>query len=381
MNHKRWMSLTAALLAILLMIPSIGLGEITDEFANHQFQARKVVGGAVVISRDGEILYETAYGFKNGRRTEPVTLNTCFRIASVTKLVTAVGVVKLCEEQGKDYDMPLEDLMGRRVVSPYYPDEPITLRQVLTHTTGIRPILHYHPNWEILTPNNNDVFDSAIRPGTKYVYSNMNGGLLGGVVEGLSGQSLNTYMKESVFGPLGINAAYHASLLPDGNDISQRLKKNGGVAGTVEKALADADLYEDFCDPGNHTGYSVGGLYISARGLNALLTELCLNARGMESKVLTPGTVAKMMEPQNFEGSSVSTDAEYTLGLARVFNMPGGTWYGHQGRYDGLSANAYFQPDTGLCVTVIANGYDGMAIDHVVSIARKFMEEAQGYLQ
>ena len=68
------------------------------------------------------------------------------------------------------------------------------------------------------------------------------------------------------------------------------------------------------------------------------------------------------------------------LAMARVENMPGGTWYGHQGRMKGLSSNIYFQPDTGLSIAVIANGYEAQSVDGVVSIARVFMEKAQELL-
>lgn len=364
---------------LVLMLPVVTcVAEITDDFAVHQFEARKVIGGAVIVSRDGKILYSMTYGYKNASKTDPVTLDTCFRLASVTKLVTAVGLVMLCEENSIDYDSPVGDLIGRKVINPAFPDQPLTVRQVLTHTTGIKQMYHYHPNWELLGAKN-DVFLPKAAPGARYSYANLNGGLMGAMIEALSGKSLNTAMRERVFDPLGMNAAYHPGLLKDTSDMSNRLKKDGTVMRSANAELDTLDAYEDFCDPQNHSEYSVGDLYASVRALDALMTELCLNARGEATSVLPAGTVLKMMEPQDFEGSSVLVDGEYSLGLARVFGMTGGTWYGHQGCYDGLTANAYFQPDTGLCVTVIANGYEGQSINGVVTIARAFMEEAQTY--
>ena len=62
-------------------------------------------------------------------------------------------------------------------------------------------------------------------------------------------------------------------------------------------------------------------------------------------------------------------------------DLPGGTWYGHQGMWQGLTSNAYFQPDTGLCVVVFANGYSAKTEDNIVTLARAFMEKAQEFVQ
>ena len=87
-----------------------------------------------------------------------------------------------------------------------------------------------------------------------------------------------------------------------------------------------------------------------------------------------------MAEQHLIAGSSVKAESPYGLCLNRVEGLPGGTWYGHQGRWQGLSSNAYFQPDTGLCVVVFANGYSAKTVDGVVSIALAFMEKAQEFL-
>lgn len=363
-------------LILILLVAGVGRAENPtdpDAFVDRLFQVRRVIGGTVIVSRDGEVLYTREYGFKELDAKNPVTLDTCYRIASVTKLVSAVGLVQLLEEQGLSPDTPLRDILKRNVVNPAYPDQPITVRQVLTHTSGLKQQMRYHPNWEILNKYNDRYFTEKTKPGTRYIYANLNGGLIGAMIEALSGESVNTYMREHVFDPLGINAAYQPGLLPDKSDIANRLGKNGRIQEGVDAQIEHYADYEDFCDPDNHTDYTVGQLYISARGLDALLTMLCGNARGLREDVLPAGTVADMTRPQNFEGSSVSVDKRYVLGMERLTDLPGGNWYGHQGMMDGLTSDAYFQPDTGLCVTVIANGYKAYTTDGVASIAREVM--------
>ena len=77
-----------------------------NEYVADRFRARKVVGGAVVIARNGEVLYANAYGHRNATKKELTTLDTCFRIASVTKLVSAVGLMQLIEERASTWKPP-----------------------------------------------------------------------------------------------------------------------------------------------------------------------------------------------------------------------------------------------------------------------------------
>lgn len=368
-----------AIMLLLALLPALCLAELTEEYAHARFRGREIVGGAVIISRNGEILFSSAYGYKNAGKNKPVTLDTCFRIASVTKLVSAVGLMKLIEEKGISLDTPVKDIVGFQVVNPAFPDQPITIRQVLSHTSGFNQTQYYFPNWEALKPDNR-YFSKKIAPGTQYSYANLNGGLIGAMIEALSGQSVHDYMQENVFLPLGINAAYHPGMLPDSSDVSDRLSKEGRTVQTASKAIARVDEYSDGCDPRAHTNITSGNLWISANGLNRIISMLQMGGELDGVRILQPETVQLMMQPQHLiPASSVTAESPYGLCMYREENMPGGTWYGHQGRYDGLSSNIYFQPDTGLTVTVIANGYSPHAKDDIVTIARTFMEEAQQY--
>ena len=355
--------------------------EQMDEYVSARFRARKVVGGAVIIARDGEILYSYDYGYHTQAKRAVVTLDTCFRIASVTKLVSAVGLMQLIEEKGIDLDTPVKNIVGFNVVNPAFPEDTITIRQVMSHTSSLVQTQYYHPNWDTLKPNNK-YFSQTVRPGTEYAYSNLNGGLFGAMIEALSGQSVNTYMQENVFGPLGVNAAYHCALLPDQSDISPQLGKNGKIAKGVSVSMKEFGEFDNTCNPRENTNKTSGGLYISANGLIRIISMLQRGGELDGVRILQPETVQLMMQDQHtLEGSSVKADSPYGLAMYRVKGMPGGTWYGHQGMMQGLTSNVYFQPDTGLSIAVIANGYSPQQIDHIVSITRNFMEKAQELLQ
>ena len=171
--------------------------------ATQVFKNAKVRSGVLIVGKYGAPLVQTAYGVRN-RAKDPVTLNTQFRVASVTKLVTAIGLMRLWDAGLFDLDAPLSDYLPMPVVNPAWPTQEVTARQILSHTSSIRQGMRYHPTWESLDVNNN-YFDKAVEPGSKYQYANLNGGLAGSLIEALSGLSVNSCMKAVLFDPLFIS--------------------------------------------------------------------------------------------------------------------------------------------------------------------------------
>lgn len=370
--------LVALLLAAAMLLPGLARAEdLTAEWMEHAFRSRDIVGGAVVVSRYGEPVFTYAYGSKSASRMEPVTLDTCFRVASVTKMVTAVGVMKLYERGAFALDDPISDLLPFRVVNSAFKNDPITVRQILSHTSGVIQSQHTGIDWDYVSQRNTEhLFLRYARPGTRYHYSNINGSLFGALIEAVSGQSLNTFMRENVFDPLGMNAAYDPTLLPDPSDISNQMSKSGTNILSPSRMLERSN-YEDTCDPMAHLQYSVGGLYASARGLDRIGAMLCEEGRLNGARVLNPGTVRLMQADQRFfPGSSVTCVSEYGLGIRRFEDSHGNTWYGHQGIKDGLSSDVFYLPDKGLSVTVIANGYTQQKLNDLVAIASLTIDRA-----
>ncbi len=371
-----------ALLLMLLFVlgMSAAMGDETetlDDWAAARFRERNIVGGAVVIMKDGEVLYSYDYGYKKASKREEVTLDTCFHAASVTKMVSAVGLMQLLEDYDIPLDTPVKEIVDIPLVNPAFPDADITIRQVLSHTSSFMQNHYLTPDWTKIGKHNG-YFSTENAPGTAYEYANMNGGLIGAMIEAISGKSVNEYMQRRVFVPLKINAAYHAALLPDPTDVSDQLQKNGKTFRTAEKEFETFKDYDDSCFPALHTDITSGSLYISVNGL-VRIVQLLQNGGELEGvRLLTEDSVKLMMSPQHLvEGSSVTGESPYGLCITTVDDLPGGTWYGHQGMWQGLSSNAYFQPDTGLCIAVIANGYNANKKSGVATIARAFMEKAQ----
>jgi len=365
-----------ALLMFLSVMPAALADGLTPEWMEREFKARHIVGGVVVVSRYGETVFSYCYGTKTNRGTDRVTPDTVFRVASVTKLVSTVGLMQLYDQGYFRMDDSLSDLLPFPVINTEYPDEPITVRQLLSHTTGILATARPQSNWGYLSRHSSaTMFRQHTPPGTRFIYSNANGGMVGGLIEALIGQSVNTYMRQNIFAPLGVNAAYTARLLPDRSDIANELKQDGSIARSVEGQLNQD--YEDTCDPAAHLSYTVGGLHISANGLNRIGMMLCNEGFLDGKRILRPDTVYMMQQdPRSFPGSTVHTEGRYTVGMQRVEDGYGNIWYGHQGMFSGLTSDMFYQPEHGLVVTVIANGYQGLKDGVLVSLALRTMDKS-----
>ena len=373
---RRVRRLAALLLALLALCPAAPADGSPEAWAEARFRGCGAFSGAVIITRGSETLLSYAFGYEETNRLRPATVDTCYRIASVTKMVSAIGLMRLYEQGLFDLDAPLADLLPFRVTNPEYPRRPVTARQTLSHTSGFDSVSAYHPNWEALLPGNR-YFLPGTAPGTVYAYANMNGGLTGALIEALTGESVETYMQEQVFAPLGVTASYHAGLLPEGTGLSARLDTLGRTTASPAAQRRGAETFDLTADPREHTDITVGRLVISASGLSRIVRMLLNRGRLGGVTVLQRATVRLMERDQaGIRGSSVSASSPYGLGLCRVEDLPGGVWYGHQGMLEGLSADAFYQPDTGLTCVVIANGCRPKRVNGLTRLARRFMAYA-----
>ncbi len=308
--------------------------------------------GTLVLSRDGETFLNWSFG-----GADP---DTCFRIASVTKWVTAIGLMTLYDRGLMDLDRDVSEYLPFRVRNPAWTGTPITARMLLSHTSSLSPDAEdYHPNWSRIGAGYDPVFDESVKPGTQYAYADFNGALFGALLEALTGEGVQDYMERTVFAPLGVTAAYTPNLLPAGTKTMDLLNASGKAAITVRKDRERS--FNRKADPEGNNGYTVGRLYINASSLTRLAQMMLSGGEFYGTRVLNAETVALMEADQ--PGLAPS---RYGLGTVRLGQFEGGTWYGHQGRYSGLSSNVYYQRETGLTVALVMNGYKQELEDNVV---------------
>jgi len=386
---KGWV-LAAALLWLLTLCPG-GLGEEAenpfaqaDDYFQGMFFRAHAIGGGVMVSQNNERVYSYFSGAGDKRGTRPVDEETVYKVASVTKMVAAMGVMKLVEEGKIGLDDPLPGPGKKPVLNPRFPETPVTLRQVLSHTSSLLHSAPYagSPPWDKLTKKDKKFF-SRYEPGVHYEYANLNGGMLCSIAERISGQSFNTFMKENLFAPLGINAAFAAHLLPEPELLSNTYDANGISYLTAQRYRNDdAKDYEDTCDPDAHYRASVGSLYISLSGLEKVGQALACGGMAGDVRVLEEDTVRLMMADQStLPGSSVSASGPYGLGVCRFTAADGITWYGHQGKWEGLLADVFAEPETHTVIVLVMNGVQSVPNGKEVSTrTEKVMVQVMDWL-
>ena len=119
--------------------------------------------------------------------------------------------------------------------------------------------------------------------------------------------------------------------------------------------------YNNNPDPKGNNGYTVGKLYINAVSLTKLAQMMYYGGELNGVRILKADTVKLMEADQRGLASS-----RYGLSTVRLNQFDRGTWYGHQGRYSGLSSNIYYQRETGITMALILDGYDYQLVDNVV---------------
>ena len=180
-----------------------------EAFVQQQLNQSQIIGMSVAFEKDG-YLWENGYGYADLEHRTPATAESSYRIASVTKPMTAVGILVLAEQGKLNLDAEVQTYV------PYYPEKkwPVTIRQILGHVSGIgnyRNDPDVDPNDRLSTTEAVALFqdlDLDFQPGTSYEYSTVGYNLLTAVIEEVSGQSYAEFMRENVWGPLGMTHTY-----------------------------------------------------------------------------------------------------------------------------------------------------------------------------
>jgi len=182
--------------------------DLADRFLRSRVKG-KSPGLAVLVARDGKILFEKGYGYACLAHEVPVTPSTKFRIGSITKQFTATAVLRL-QEDGK---LSVRDKLAKFI--PDYPrGDEVTIEHLLTHTSGIHSYTSKPGFFETvtvpITPEKliesfrNDAYD--FDPGEQWLYNNSGYFLLGHIIAKVSGRSYGEFLRDQLFEPLGMRA-------------------------------------------------------------------------------------------------------------------------------------------------------------------------------
>lgn len=175
-----------------------------DEAIEKAVQTGLIPGAVLLVGHNGSVVYRRAYGSRAlVPNREPMSLDTIFDAASLTKVVATTPAVMQLFEQGK---IRLDDPVTHYLPEFQHGKSDITVRLLLTHFSGMPPDLVLQPPWSGYQTGIEKalVTQPVAPPGAKFIYSDINFILLGEIVHRVSGQPLNEYVRDHVFGPLGM---------------------------------------------------------------------------------------------------------------------------------------------------------------------------------
>ena len=201
------------MLCLSISAPALAQAEAVDDYIRTEMQRRRIPGLALAVVRNGEVVKLKGYGMANLELDAPVTPDTVFELASVTKQFTATAIMLLAEE-GK---LKLDDPISLRLSGTPGSWKAITVRHLLTHTAGLASLeTGFRALWEggvRLNYSTSEAFAAAMKdpisfaPGEQWQYSDVGYFLLGMIIEQVSGQRYREFLAERFFKPLGMTGA------------------------------------------------------------------------------------------------------------------------------------------------------------------------------
>ncbi|HXJ34066.1 MAG TPA: serine hydrolase [Candidatus Eisenbacteria bacterium] len=315
-----------------------------DAIVEDEIAAGRIPGAVVVVGRDGAVVYRRAFGRRTASPVRPMTLDTIFDLASLTKVMATTPAVLQLVEQGRiGIDEP---------AATYWPEfaangkRSITIRHLLTHYSGLRPDLSTRPDWRGYPAGLRRIVAErpVAPPGRSFLYSDTNFAALGEIVRRVSGEPLDVYCARHVFQPLGLH------------DTGFRPAEIGRLAPTVyaEGSPRFGSVHDPIADRmGGVAGHA--GLFSTADDVARFAQTMLDGGSAGAVRVLRPSTLAQATSPENPDGGFVhrglgwDLDSPLAADWSGVF-APG--VYGHTG-YTGTSL--WIDPTSRLYVVILTN--------------------------
>jgi CubicO group peptidase (beta-lactamase class C family) len=376
---------------------------------------RELSGLAVAVLRDGDVVFERAYGRAfidpTGEHDRELTPDSLMRVASISKTLSAIVVMQLVQEGTLDLDRDVSDYLGWELRNPNYPDRAITLRYLLAHVSSIRDagesyIIRYpRALQEAFDPSGPDFgerFQIAEEgwdrgPGVFFEYCNLNYGIVGTVLEKVTGRRFDVLMRERFFEPLGLTGGFNVAGLPpaDRQNIATLYRKRDqeeiwhpegewvaqvdDLSSGIPTALPDD---ADYVPGTNGAQFSPqGGARLSLKGLETLATIFLGDGSVGDVRLLSPESMAEMRRPvwrydpekRNLDDYNGTLNA-WATGIRiitgetagdRLFAGDHREWYGHFGEAYGFLGGVWADPETGDAViyAITGSAFDPSADD------------------
>jgi CubicO group peptidase (beta-lactamase class C family) len=340
-----------------------------EEKLEAEVARRNLTSIAYCVVKNDALLYSSAQGFADEDANVLATDSTRYLIASVSKTITAVALMQLVEQNLIALDDDVDDFLPFSVRNPSFPNDKITCRMLLSHTSSISDAFQdtqdldcygadcpmtlaqffenvFTPSGSYFSPDN----FSEHSPGTQEDYSNLASALLGYLVERISATPFDQYCDDHIFTPLGMH------------------KTEWRLANTPISELA-IPYSPDITDPNPHytfPDYPNGGLRTTVLDLSAFLRAIIQNGTFNGTQILSTASMATMKTLQFGSTEQCLSFYYETINGKRLL--------GHNGGEKGVSAEMYYDPTTNVGA-IVFNNDDDAELGNVISLLLSYGEK------
>ncbi|WP_271766219.1 serine hydrolase domain-containing protein [Aquimarina algiphila] len=349
--------------------------------------ARNIPGFSIALVSDTELIWSKSYGKSDVKRNIDINTDQIMNIGSISKTITAVAIMQLWEKKLVDLNSDVNNYLDFEVRNQHYPDDSITVFQLLTHTSSIKDGESYSQNYDCGDPlvsledwiysnlsKEGELYTEGSNygkwaPNEKSYYSNLAFGLLGLIIEKVSNQPFNLYCRKQIFKPLGMNnTGWHLNEV----DSTDHIRPYGFITDRNRNGyLKRKNLfpYEDSFATGTlvegclygFPNYPDGLARTSVKELSLFMSAIMNGGELNGSRILQKETVRKMLSPQLSKGGSQGL-CFYTETVNDSLKL-----WGHNGIDLGVRTTMYFNPDNKIGIITFQNN----ATDGAISILKK----------
>jgi CubicO group peptidase (beta-lactamase class C family) len=325
-----------------------------------------LTGLSVLAIRQGDIVYRRHFGSKRlagaGGPARPIDDATLFRIASLSKFVTALGAMKLVEQGKLALDADIGDILGYRLRNPHFPHQAITLRMLLTHRSSLRDEGGFRFDPGVHLKDAPLLWSNRHAPGAWFEYVNLNWGVLATVMEAACGMRFDRLMRALIFDPMGLKAGFYLddfapADIDDVATLYRKREKDGIEAWDPDGPwIAQTDDFgntapaappglDDYLPGANGTIFGPqGGLRISTGELARIMLMLMSGGRHGARQILAPATIAGMFRRQ------------WTLAPDGANGNPDGDGGSYRGLFHAWGLGCQLFTDTSIVREGVASG-------------------------
>lgn len=361
------------LFALLLLVVVTQHSNAQNEKAEADFkqvmEKYSAIGASVAVVKAGEIIYTHSFGLKNLENKQALSDQDIFRIASISKSFSATSIMQLVEAGKIHLDDDFGDLVGFKIRNPKFPDQKITLKMALSHTSSLNDSQGYL-NLDVINPDKNPDCAKCYNdylPGSKFDYCNLNFNLIGTIIEKKSGERFDNYVKNHVLKPLGLYAGYCVDSL----DSTRFVSLYEYHADTKSYSPSPTAYASRRAEIANYVmGYSTpifsptGGMKISATDLAKYMIMHMNYGTANGIKIISKKS-AKQMQ------TALTDDEGYGFAIRTADNLiPGVKLKGHTGSAYGLYSTMFFNPKEKFGFVIITNGINATYTDGLPDFSR-----------